>query len=136
MGYYLHLAQDALYRQFVYVRHRWDPTIPGNIERLHRDYSIVNGHVVAKYGLQNDLTVPEGFEREDVNHLCDFDVDGLLESMDSYFRPVEDEPIFFFTREMTDEFIAEAADFCVREVEKLRRGEPGIDMTAWAWNRK
>jgi hypothetical protein len=54
---------------------------------------------------------------------------------EDYFKPLEEEPIFFFTKEMSDEFIAEAVDFCVKEVEKLRRGESGIDMLEFAWNR-
>ena len=49
--------------------------------------------------------------------------------------PVEDEPVFFFTKEMSDEFISEAVEFCAEEVMKLRNGERGIDMLAYAWNR-
>ncbi len=135
LGYYLHLVQDALYRQFVYDKYHWDPTIPGNVERLHKDYSIVNHYIATKYRLTNDLMVPDGFEQEDINQLCSFDTEGLLRSMDSYFVPVEETPIFFFTKEMSDQFIGEAIDFCVQEIEKIRRGEPGIDMVAYAWIR-
>ena len=53
----------------------------------------------------------------------------------SYFLPVEDEPIFFFTKEMSDEFIEEAVEYCENEVKKLRGGEPGIDMLSYAWRR-
>ena len=135
LGYYLHLVQDALFRQFVYNKYHWNPTIPGNVERLHKDYSIVNYYVVTKYHLHNDLVVPDGFEHEAINQICSFDTEGLLMSMDSYFLPVEEEPIFFFTKEMSDEFIEGAIDFCVQEIEKIRRGEAGIDMVAYAWNR-
>ena len=38
MGYYLHLVQDSLYRHYVYDIHHWNPRIPGNVERLHKDY--------------------------------------------------------------------------------------------------
>jgi len=38
MGYYLHLVQDSLYRKYVYGRYHWNPMIPGNVERLHKDY--------------------------------------------------------------------------------------------------
>ena len=43
--------------------------------------------------------------------------------------------IFFFTKEMSDEFIGEAVEYCENEVKKLRGGEPGIDMLAYAWKR-
>ncbi len=58
-----------------------------------------------------------------------------MRDMASYFSPVDDEPIFFFTKEMSDEFIGEAVEFCAEEVKKLRDGKPGIDMLTYAWNR-
>ncbi|MBE5843464.1 MAG: hypothetical protein E7302_04680 [Butyrivibrio sp.] len=135
LGYYLHLVQDALYRQFVYDRYHWNPTIPGNVERLHKDYQIVNQYVVNKYELKNDLNVPEDFGNEALKQISAFDTSRLMKNLDAYFIPVEEEPIFFFTKEMSDEFIGEAVDFCVKEVEKIRNGEPGIDMYEYAWNR-
>ena len=38
LGYYLHLIQDMLYRRFLYGEHGWNSSIPGNVEKLHRDY--------------------------------------------------------------------------------------------------
>ena len=134
MGYYLHLVQDALYRHYVYDIHHWNPRIPGNVDRLHKDYEILNQYVINKYGLTNDLTVPEGFEDEDLNQLGTFDTEQLLRKMNAFFSPVEEEPIFFFTKEMCDEFIEEAVLFCTEEVKKLRDGKPGIDMLEYAWN--
>ena len=135
MGYYLHLVQDALFRNYVYVRHQWNPIIPGNVERLHKDYKIVNQYVINRYQLENDIDIPDGFHKEDLNKISSFDTARLMLNMEDYFKPLEEEPIFFFTKEMSDEFIAEAVDFCVKEVEKLRRGESGIDMLEFAWNR-
>lgn len=135
LGYYLHLVQDALYRHYVYDRYHWDPLIQGNVERLHKDYSIVNYYVVSKYQLKNDLVVPKGFENEDINQLDTFDIEKFMMDMSSYFRPVEEENIFFFTKEMSDEYIKEAIDFCLKEVDKIRNGLPGIDMIEYAWER-
>ena len=133
MGYYLHLVQDALYRKYVYDRHNWDPMLPGNIEKLHKDYRIINQYVINKYQLENDLKIPVGFNNEPINQICPFDTEELMRNMNSYFLPVEDEPFFFFSKEMSDEFIGEAVEFCVEEVKKLRNNEPGIDMLAYAW---
>ncbi len=135
MGYYLHLVQDSLYRHYVYDRYHWNPTIPGNMEHLHKDYQIVNQYIINKYQLKNDLSVPEGFEDEALNQISSFDTEGLMKDMSSYFLPVEEEPIFFFTKEMSDEFIGEAVEYCENEVKKLRGGEPGIDMLSYAWRR-
>ena len=135
LGYYLHLVQDVLYRHYVYDRYHWDPTAPGNVERLHKDYKIINRYVIDKYGLMNDLIVPDRFEDEAINQISAFDTEGLMQNMNSYFLPVDEEPIFFFTKEMSDEFIEEAVEFCAEEVKKIRNGERGIDMLTYAWKR-
>ena len=134
LGYYLHLVQDALYRHYVYDRYHWNPMIPGNVERLHKDYSIVNNYVVTKYGLENDLVIPEGFENEDINQIDSFDTEKLMSDLCSYFQPVEEEPVFFFTKEMSIEYIEEAIDFCLKELDDIRKGLPGIDMLEYAWD--
>ena len=135
MGYYLHLVQDILYRHYVYDRYHWNPTIPGNVERLHKDYAVVNKYIIEKYGLKNDIIVPEGFENEELTGISSYDTQELIKNLEEFFKPVEDEPLYFFTKEMTDEFIGEALEFCIDEVGKLRRGEAGIDMVQYAWTR-
>lgn len=134
LGYYLHLVQDVVYRHFVYDKYHWNPMIPGNIDRLHRDYEIGNSYVIQKYQLRNELVIPSDFEKEALNRLCAFDLKDLRESMDSYFLPAEDGDIFFFTRKMTDEYIAEAVEDCMRELEALENGKEGIDGYACAWD--
>ena len=136
LGYYLHLVQDICYRHFVYDKYKWNPMIPGNVERLHKDYSIINYYVAEKYGLKNDIAAPEGFENEAINSLCTFDINWLIESMSGYFEKVDDEDIFFFTREMADEFIAEAVELCSKELSELKNGGPLIDSYDTAWNNR
>ncbi len=135
LGYYLHLVQDVLFRHYVYDRHHWNPGIPGNVARLHKDYSIVNRYIIDKYRLTNDLTIPEGFENEEINMLDTFDTEKIMIDLKLYFQPVEDEDIFFFTKEMSDEYIKEAIDFCVQEMKNIKMGKLGIDMYAYAWER-
>lgn len=48
LGYYLHLVQDICYRHFVYDKYKWNPMIPGNVEKLHKDYSIINIYVATR----------------------------------------------------------------------------------------
>ncbi len=136
LGYYLHLIQDLCYRHFVYDKYKWDATIPGNVEKLHRDYSIVNYYVICRYGLENDLVIPQYFENEPLNRLSSFDTELLLKSMDGFFKKVDDEDIFFFTREMTDEYIAEAAEICLKELNALESGALLTDCYEEAWESK
>ena len=136
LGYYLHLIQDLCYRHFVYDKYKWDPTIPGNVERLHRDYSIMNYYVTCRYGLKNDLTITQGFENEPLNRLSSFDTGHLSESMEGFFKKVDDEDIFFFTKEMTDEYIAEASGICFNELKALESGAQLTDCYEEAWESK
>lgn len=134
LGYYLHLVQDILYRHFVYDKYQWNPLIPGNVEKLHRDYAIVNYYVIQKYQLKNDLNIPSDFDKEELNRICSFDLIGLEQNMNSYFVPVKEDDIFFFTKEMTDEFIAEAVECCMQELDNLEKENGGMDSYLLAWN--
>ena len=55
LGYYLHLVQDIFYRKYVYFEHNFDSSIPGNVEKLHRDYEITNWYVVNQYNLDKSM---------------------------------------------------------------------------------
>lgn len=134
LGYYLHLIQDLCFRHFLYETHRWNPHIPGNVEKLHRDYAISNAYVIARYGLQNDVVLPADFDREPLNRLCRLDAAALLEALQAYFASGITGTPFFFTSEMADAFICEAIAFCLKELDALERGEPLLDACAHAWN--
>ncbi len=82
LGYYLHLIQDVVFRHFVYDKHHWNPNIPGAVDRLHGDYAIGNRYLVKKYGLKNELIIPDGFGDEPINRICAFDTDWLVKSID------------------------------------------------------
>ena len=38
----MHLVQDILFPHFVYDDYKWNPVPGGNIERLHKDYGLIN----------------------------------------------------------------------------------------------
>ncbi|WP_026498809.1 tyrosine-protein phosphatase [Butyrivibrio sp. WCD2001] len=134
LGYYLHLVQDICYRHFVFDKYKWNPTIPGNVEKLHKDYSIINFYVASHYGLSNDIEAPADFNSEEITKLCPFDIARLMKSMAKYFIPVPDEDIFFFTKEMADEFISEAVELCLKELKALENGEALIGSYDNAWD--
>lgn len=133
LGYYLHLVQDVVHRHFVYDKYHWNPLVPGSVEKLHKDYAIGNYYVIQKYALKNDLVIPGDFEKESINRICAYDFDKLVCDMDNYFIPIPDEDIFFFTKEMTDEYITEAVEACVRELENLEKYNRGTDGYTVAW---
>lgn len=55
LGYYLHLIQDILFRHFIYEMHHWDSRTPGNVDKLHNDYTLINTYVVRQYQLTDTL---------------------------------------------------------------------------------
>lgn len=127
LGYYLHLIQDILFRHFIYGDYHWDPNIPGNVARLHRDYQISNCYVASKYGLGKDMPVPGNIYEEPLCGLADFHIQDLVDFLAECFEPVGFSDAFFFTTEMADEFIGRAVPFCLEELERLEHGQPGLD---------
>ena len=136
LGYYLHLVQDLYFRNFVYNRYHWNPLPPGNVERLHHDYALINQYVIQKYGLSNTITIPASFGEEPVNKLGCFSVGEFLAEMKADFQSRPTGSVFFFTREMADEFIAYACGRCEQEIASLFHGSGCLDEKALAWRRR
>ncbi len=135
-GYYLHLIQDLCFRDFVYNKHKWNPTIPGNVAKLHRDYSWINSYVIEKYQIENHLIIPAGFQKECINQLYPFGVEQLVIDFKSDFQENEKGNYFFFTETMADEFIEIAYQHSLKELEALDRGEIYTDMYQMAWKNR
>lgn len=112
LGYYLHLVQDLVYRDFVYNKHHWNPHIPGNVERLHNDYRLLNSYIIEKYGLQNKIVHP---------------------ALEADFNSRAQGRIFFFTKEMADDYIQSACGICKKELDAFFCGQKYIDEYEWAW---
>ncbi len=136
LGYYLHLIQDMVFRQFVYGTYRWDPAPPGNIERLHRDYTILNGYLIGTYRLTPDVGVPPGIETEPLLRECSCDADALVRELRADFAQQESGELFFFRRDMADEYIALSLPYCRREIAAIRTGAGFLDERSMAWARK
>lgn len=133
LGYYLHLVQDLYFRDFVYRRYHWDPLPPGNVKRLHNDYTLANQYVVQKYALSDTITVPASFGAEPLNELGCFSVYEFLTDMRTDFQSRPTGEAFFFTKEMAGEFIAYASGKCEQEICSLYNGSSCIDEKMLAW---
>ena len=121
LGYYLHLIQDMLYRRFLYGEHGWNSSIPGNVEKLHRDYELLNGYVAEKYCLSREMVQEIDLADEPLAQLAEFDAKGLAEEVRGEFAPMEEEELSVFTKEMADEYITRAVKFCGRNENTFRR---------------
>lgn len=97
-GYYLHLIQDLIFRELIYDKYKWNPTIPGNVERLHNDYHLVNQYAIRKYGLINDIHVPDGLENEKIYTVYPFEAEAFLREMQHDFTDDCTGENYFFYR--------------------------------------
>lgn len=136
LGYYLHLVQDLVFRDFVYNEHHWNPAAAGNIERLHNDYRLINSYIIKRYGLRNELAIPSDFEKEPINALYPFGFHCLCDDLKSDFSAPSPGDIFFFTKEMADSFIRRACDICGKELQAWREGNRYVDAYDWAWKKR
>ncbi len=135
-GYYLHLVQDLCFRDFVYRQHGWNPLIPGNVERLHNDYALINQYAIEKYALKNRLVIPDKLSEEPICGLYPFGLGQLLADFQTDFEPAGEGEAFFFTRELADRFVGLAVRQSVRELEALDCGGHSTDMYQSAWKNK
>ncbi|MDE6518356.1 MAG: tyrosine-protein phosphatase [Acetatifactor sp.] len=136
LGYYLHLIQDILFRYFMYEMHHWDSRTPGNVDKLHNDYVLINTYVVRQYQLTDDIVLPEDFEEETIYEIYPFDAGNFVAEMKQDFLSYCQGEPFFFTQELADAFIRMAMDVCARELETFWAGEAGLDEYLWAWKNK
>lgn len=135
LGFYLHIVQDLFFRQFVYKIHRWDPKTEGNVERLHNDYALANTYVIQQYKLRNNIAIPAGLADEPLMTGAEYEVRKFIDELDDDFVSAADGEYFFFTKEMTDEYIHVALEKCMEEISALKCGSSCIDEYELAWNR-
>ena len=129
LGYYLHIAQDMVYRKFVYADHGWSPRDPGNVERLYNDYRLLNPVLVKKFGLK-PLCVPGKLAG---HPLLPASADSFVAGMEYQFEPYEEGTAFFLTEELAMEFVERAAKVCVQEIRALRGGGEHVDPMDYAY---
>ncbi len=135
-GYYLHLIQDLYFRDFVYNKYSWNPLIPGNVQRLHRDYALVNDYIIKTYDIKRGLMIPQGFQKERINKIYPFALSQLMIDYNADFEKAEAGDPFFFTKEMADEFIQKAVIESIKELENLQKGDVYTDMYQMGWRNK
>lgn len=135
LGYYLHLIQDMLYRRFMYGEHGWNSSVPGNVEKLYRDYEILNEYVSKKYGLSQEMIQKLDLTEEPLAQLAEFDVKDLIKEVRREFTQRKEEKLFILTRQMANEYIVRATEFCVEELKALSEGKSGLDSTVWSWEK-
>ena len=137
LGYYMHLVEDNFYR--VFFRQRVGVSIdnqkPEQVQRLHKDYTLLNVYIVERYGIHSEVERPADFESEPLNAVARFDLDGFLAEFEGDFvRRVEGETRYL-TEAALEEFLALYYEPCLRELRTVQRGERGLIARDMAWTK-
>ena len=133
LGYYLHLVQDLLFREFIYSSYHWNSRLEGNPERLHEDYELLNPYIIEKYSVSDDIAVPPSLDAEPICKVCSFAVYKFLADMKTDFTNILAGAAYFFTKKMADEFIELTISKCAQEIYALFHDLESIDEIALAW---
>ena len=132
LGYYLHLLQDILHRGMMRER-TFDVRVPGNVEKLHNDYRVVNAEIIRMYGLTLP-SVPDGLEKEQLLQEFPFDLPHFRSELEEDFRMRPEGKTVFFHAEDAFRLIGEATEICLAEIRALRTGGEHFDEFAHMWS--
>ena len=137
LGYYLHLAEDDLYRDLFHRRLRL-PRMKSDedVEALHRDYHLINRAVVQAYDLHYDLKIPEDLDEEELLGIVPFETEAFLREFEKDFHEEVTGECRFISEEMVFRFVSEYRELLLKETEMLRRGERFLRAEDWAWDLK
>ena len=136
LGYYLHLIQDMVYRQYMYALPHWDARIWENVLQLHSDYRKINRYLIDSRGVENGISAPESFDSEEINALFEFDLNVFLRELQKDFEIIQEGEYHHFTPAMADEFIERAIEACRREMTAINNGLPLLQQGSIVWGRE
>ena len=133
LGYYMHLVEDVLYRQFI---HRDQFRVPSSSEEvliLHHDYHILNSYIVSKYNCQNILQDKINLDSEKIMEITEFRMDGFLDDLAGDFSEKIQGETVFITEKMLDQFIEEYVPIMLEELRAVKNGSTNLVAIDYKW---
>lgn len=133
LGYYMHLVEDVLYRQFI---HRDQFRVPSSSEEvliLHHDYHILNSYIVSKYNCQNILQDKINLDSEKIMEITEFRMDGFLDDLAVDFSEKIQGETVFITEKMLDQFIEEYVPIMLEELRAVKNGSTNLVAIDYKW---
>ena len=123
LGYYVHLIEDNIFRQYLYYRvgllkRRGEREL---LDEIYEDYHLLNPILREKYGIKLPA-VPKGLEGEEIFKRFDFTVDEWLDDMKGDLTERPEGELKHFTQELIGEFIAECTDVITKELKANEQG--------------
>ena len=136
LGYYMHLVEDAFYRQFIYSSGFKTPSSQEEVAVLHNDYHILNSYIVSKYNIQNTLEKVIDLEKEPLNKIADFKFNEFINEMSNDFTEKITGETYFITESMVDEFIDKYVPVGLKELQHIQKGEFTLQALDYAYQRR
>lgn len=129
LGYYFHLIADNIYRQTVYndmglMSRRGEESL--NSE-LYEDYYTLNRFIIAEYGLDKSITVPERLADTRLNKDFGFQLEQLLADICSDIDTPTEGVLHHFSMDIIRSFIEKSAEICERELAAIQCGKHVYD---------
>ncbi|MBQ4602145.1 MAG: hypothetical protein IJB24_04715 [Clostridia bacterium] len=136
-GYYLHLVQDMIFRDFMYNIYGFSPADRENVLKLYGDYQRLNGYLAHKYSIPVELLKNPDIISPD--RYPDFTLNKaeLAEETEKYhnINICPEGEYSFFTPEMAEEYVRLASDACIGEMSALRGEKEHINEFDYSWVR-
>jgi len=135
LGYYLHLAEDALYRRYLRTH---DYRRPMNLEQrvqLHQDYHILNSLLIEQHHLRNELKSPIALSAELISRILPFQLPELIEELNNDFHEQVHGTCRYVTPDIINGFIEEAYPFCAQEMNAVRNGHFTLEPHDYAYRK-
>lgn len=135
LGYYAHLAEDACYRRRFYGSGVIRVDSPEDIADLHRDYHLLNGALVRRWGLKDCPGEAPDLSAEPLSELCRFDAAGLLRALrDDLQEDLRGETRFLHPADVND-YMEEAMALLQSELPCVMRGRSLLRAADFAWKK-
>ena len=136
-GYYLHLVQDMIFRDFMYNTHGFSPADRANVLKLYGDYQRLNGYLAKKYSIPVELLKNTHIISPDRYSDFTLNKSELGEETEKYHNIsiCPEGEYSFFTPGMADEYIRLSSDACIQEMHALKGEREHIDELKYSWIR-
>jgi hypothetical protein len=135
LGYYMHLVEDAFYREFIYQDRFAMPRTWEEVKLLHNDYHILNSYIVEKYDLHNILEKDMVPAHEPIGGIEVFLLRESLSKLADEFAEQTQGDTVFLTEAMLDEFVEIYLPLVTEEAGNVKNGTSTLKSREYAWYR-
>ena len=135
LGYYLHLVEDNLYREYCHKDHLLYFISDEEVCALHRDYHLLNPYLTQRYGLSDNLCCSPEFHAEALSRIARFDPNGLIAELKNDLQEKPDGSFTYLSPSFIEGYLSMALPVCEKELRAVLRGERFLRAADFIWKR-